>query len=632
VAAIAIAVVALTLAQGGYGAQLSAALTIFVWWLVFAAIWLSRPEGGLPPWMSLAAGGCLAGIAALSAISTGWASDDGRAMFDAVRALGYTGLFALVVIATRRWEGRRWLQGIALGFGAVAVIALATRFIPGLPGGDEQLAGLIPSARGRLSYPIGYWNGLAACMAIGVVLLTWWGATSPRRELRAAAIALIPLCSLVVYLASSRGGVVAGMVGLAALLAFSPRRARILAGLLPAGIGSGVLVLIASRQHELLDGLNNSTATDQGTKMVFACIVVCALVAALRSALDGPIEGLQVPRRVAQWFAAGVAVCALIGLIAINPAHRLDEFNDPPSSSGSTSAGIVASHLSSGNGSGRYQFWDTAVHAFQDEPLRGVGAGGFGLYWNQHGTIAQTVRDAHSLFLESLAELGILGFALIAGFLGLGLFNGVMRALGRGGGSRELAAAALALLATGITSAAIDWTWEIPVVFAPVIIAVALLTGRGTLVAYTPDGGYPSSRTSSEFGWGVATLIAGWIAICIAALVFLGQLELERSQSAVANGRLADAAREASDAGSLEPWSAAPPLQLGLVEELGGDLTAARKELERAAEKSPQDWTTYVLLARVETKQGDLTAARASLARARKLNPNALSFPPPPAQ
>ena len=624
--------VALALAHGGYGAKLTAAVTIVVWWLVFAAIWVRRPPEGLPPGSALAAGCCLAGIAVLSAISTGWASDDGRAMFDAVRAMGYTGLFALVVIVTRRWQGRRWLQGIALGFGLVAVIALATRFIPGLPGGDEQLAGLIPSARGRLSYPIGYWNGLAACMAIGVVLLGWWGATSPRRDLRAAVTGLIPLCSLVVYLASSRGGVAAGAVGIGALLAFSPRRARIVAGLVPAAIGSGLLILIMSRQHELLDGIEGSTATDQGTKMVLASVAVCAAVAAVRWALDRPIDGLQVSRRVAQVSAALVAICAIAALIAVNPAHRLDEFNNPPGSGSSPGAGIVASHLASGNGSGRYQFWDAAIHAFQDEPLRGVGAGGYGLYWNQHGTIAQTVRDAHSLFIESLAELGILGFALVVGFLGLGLFEGVRRAFGRGGGSRELAAAALALLATGITSAAIDWTWEIPVVFGPVVIAVALLTARGTMVAYPPAEEGQRESGTREFGWGVATLVAGWLAICTAALVFGGQLELERSQTAAADGRLADAAQNARDAGALEPWAAAPPLQLGLVEEQAGNLPEARTQLESAAGKSPQDWTTYVLLARVETKLGDLAAAQRSLARARVLNPHALSFPAPPTQ
>jgi hypothetical protein len=632
VAAIAVAVVALALAHGAYGAQLTAALTILVWWLVFAAIWVSRPPEGLPPSAALAAGCCLAGIAVLSVISTGWASDDSRAMFDGVRAMGYTGLFALVVIVTRRWQGRRWLQGIALGFGAVAVIALATRFIPGLPGGDEQLGGLIPSARGRLSYPIGYWNGLAACMAIAVVLFAWWGATSAKRGVRAAAIGLIPLCSLVVYLASSRGGVAAGLIGLAALVAFSPRRARIIAGFVPAAVGSGLLVLIASRQHDLLDGLDTSTATHQGTKMVFVSIAICLLVAVVRWALDSPIERLEVSRQVAQWSAAGVVVCAIVALIAISPAKRLDEFNDPPSTGTSTGAGIVASHLSSGNGSGRYQFWDTAVHAFKDEPLRGVGAGGYGIYWNQHGTIAQTVRDAHSLFLESLAELGILGFALVVGFLGLGLFEGVRRSLGRGGGGSELAAATLAVLATGIASAAIDWTWEIPVVFGPVVIALALLTGRGTMVVYEPAETAARTRSTSLFGWGVATLVAGWLAICTAGLVFGGQLELDRSQNAAADGRLADAAQDARDAGTLEPWSAAPPLQLGLVEELAGDLPEARKQLERAARKSPQDWTTYVLLARVQTKQGDIGAAQASLARARKLNPNALSFPAPPTQ
>ena len=59
--------------------------------------------------------------------------------------------------------------------------------------------------------------------------------------------------------------------------------------------------------------------------------------------------------------------------------------------------------------SNRYAYWRVALRAFGDEPLRGVGAGGWAVYWLRYRTITEFAQDAHSLPLQTLAELGVVG-------------------------------------------------------------------------------------------------------------------------------------------------------------------------------------------------------------------------------
>ena len=92
-------------------------------------------------------------------------------------------------------------------------------------------------------------------------------------------------------------------------------------------------------------------------------------------------------------------------------------------------SGNVYSRLGTAAGSHRYQYWVAAVHAFDSKPLIGIGPGTFQFYWAQHGSIYEFVRNAHSLYLETLAETGVLGGALVIAFLLLLLVSGVARAL-----------------------------------------------------------------------------------------------------------------------------------------------------------------------------------------------------------
>ena len=76
------------------------------------------------------------------------------------------------------------------GLGTVTVIAVCAYLQPGiLDSGHSD----IPNAAGRLTYPIGYWNGAAALFAIAAVLLVNAAAEATSRVLRTAATAAIPL-------------------------------------------------------------------------------------------------------------------------------------------------------------------------------------------------------------------------------------------------------------------------------------------------------------------------------------------------------------------------------------------------------------------------------------------------------
>src|SRR5207248_2799306 len=67
--------------------------------------------------------------------------------------------------------------------------------------------------------------------------------------------------------------------------------------------------------------------------------------------------------------------------------------------------------------SNRYDYWRVALDAFASEPLRGVGAGGWAVEWLRRRHHNEFAQDAHSLPLQTAAELGLVGLALLAAFI-----------------------------------------------------------------------------------------------------------------------------------------------------------------------------------------------------------------------
>jgi hypothetical protein len=627
VAAVAVLYVALAVANGGYSSELTAGATVGIWGAVVIALAVGAWPRSRVPGAVIGAGACLAGLAAWTALSMSWASDDGGAFVEVVRALGYLGLFVLVAIASPRASARMWLSGLALGLVVVAGLALTSRFEPSFVG-NQNLGTFLPAAAGRLSYPIGYWNGLAAAMAACILLLVWLGAHARAAWLRAVTVAAIPLPILVIYLASSRGGVAACVVGLVVLLALGPERGRMLAGGVMGAVGGVLLASLASRKHELVDALTNSVAASQGDQMLALTIAVVVAVGLLRFLADDWLEELDVPFRATRAVAIGVVVAAIAGIAAANPSARWSEFKQVGALDVQTT--YAAAHLSSGGGSGRYQFWSAALDAFDDHPLDGIGAGGYEAYWDQHGSLVMPVRNAHSVFFETMAELGIVGLLLVVGYLGVAAVSGFRR--GPTFSSDAALGAGLAVFAAGVVSAAIDWTWELPACFGLVVLSAALLTGPATLQSEAAFGaelhavnGWRGRGLAPRprFGLGIATLLLGWAAIWVGGILFLSEVKLGDSRQEASAGNLEAAADNARDAITIEPWAAGPRLQLALVEELGGDLKAANREISEAIDRAPDNWQLWFVRTRLEVKSGNVAAARRALDRARELNPRA---------
>lgn len=67
----------------------------------------------------------------------------------------------------------------------------------------------------------------------------------------------------------------------------------------------------------------------------------------------------------------------------------------------------------------RGDYWHVAWHVAGQHPLVGTGAGTFDLAWGAYGDLGRWggVSDAHSLYLETLAELGAVGLVLLAGLV-----------------------------------------------------------------------------------------------------------------------------------------------------------------------------------------------------------------------
>src|SRR5439155_13230276 len=130
-------------------------------------------------------------------------------------------------------------------------------------------------------------------------------------------------------------------------------------------------------------------------------------------------------------------------------------------STGTGSSGTGANlnnRLFSLAGNGRPDYWKAAWHDWRARPLLGSGAGTYEQYWLQHRSIQSKVRDAHSLYMETLAELGLPGLALL-----VSMFAVPLVAAFRVRRSRLTAGAVGAYIAF-LVHAAADWDWEMTVI------------------------------------------------------------------------------------------------------------------------------------------------------------------------
>jgi tetratricopeptide (TPR) repeat protein len=587
---------------GGYDIVIRQEVGLAIWAAIALGLGVGiLPRARLTPACWVALGG-LGALAALTLLSHTWTRSSERSTEELARVLQYGGLVVLAYLSLNRYTWR----GAAMGFAAAALVvpffAVGSRVFPGTF--HDQIDAL---GSDRLSYPLGYWNGVACWGAMALAVGLTLSAGSSKSLIRGASLAAVPVAALSVYLTYSRFGVAAVAIAVIAALALSRNRWTAAVNGLVAGAGSGVLILVAHNHPEIARATGDAGA---GSVIAAGLVVgaVCAAVAVI--SFRAGLDRVRMEAQSARLMLGAGAVVALIAAAGLHGplGNAWDEFkNDkPPPATGGTARLTTL-------GGTRYQVWTDAMDAFKSEPWRGIGPGTFEYYWNQHGKDREFLRDAHSLYIEEAAELGLPGLLALLVAVG-GLLAAGIQARMSWRRRREIAAgsAVLAAFVVFLAYAGIDWMWELGAVGA-LAIGGSAVAGAGGLERASGPGIAP---------WFRCALVVG--ALFAAATQVPGLVSTQRvraSQSELAEGHAQKALDLADEAIAAEDWASSPYTARALASEQLGDLNGAKRDAQQAIDRQPDDWRGRLLMARIEAELGQRAAARAQLAAARRLAP-----------
>ncbi|MFN2616410.1 MAG: tetratricopeptide repeat protein [Thermoleophilaceae bacterium] len=624
---VASAVAALALSNGGYPTTVFTGSGALAWWALACVAGLGLWRDARPRVAALAALALLAGLALWTGLSIAWAPAAGRAFLELDRDVLYVGVFALAVLAAGAGLTRAFADGLAVGIVAMAVLSLANRFFPNLLDVSD-VSSAFGTASSRLSYPLDYWNGLALFAALGFPLLLRAAVSGRSGLARGAAVAPAPALASVIYMTSSRGGIAVAVVGTLLFVALADRRYRALWAIVAGGAASALAVAVLLSRDELVNDAGSAhLLASQGRSAALLVAGLCVLAGVVHGA--GTTFGGERPRPVRPVVRVAVAVIVIAllgaGAAAADPSRRVHDFKQPPDVAAGSRQDYIRAHLLSGGGSGRWQFWGAAVDQFRAHPLAGEGAGSYEQWWARNGTIRFFARDAHSLYLETLGELGLVGALLLLAALAVALGAGILDLMRARDDSRSTIAALLAASAAFMLAAAIDWMWELTAVGAIGVACLGLLAGGAAGDRGRPRRGGPSSRRLRLALRGALALGALLLVAC-EGIAFLSDSALRRSQEQADGGEVRAALDSARQARAIEPWAAGPYLQLALVREQVGDLRGARQAIGRAVDHDRGDWRLWLTRARISTRSGAIADARRAYLRARLLNPRSLLF------
>jgi hypothetical protein len=426
-------------------------------WALVALVALVAPN---PLPRSLSGRLALLGLFLLTAwvtLSILWAPLGNRSLDDAQRLLLYLGFMIAGAALLREPLVRRCLEPtVVLGAFAVIAYGLAERVLP-------RAIHLAHSetAAGRLEQPLTYWNAEGLLAAIGVVLAVRV-AGDPHRDhwLRSASAAAGVALGLGAYLSYARGALGAIAVGLLVLLALVPDLRPTLRAMVTIISGAAIASLVANSSSTVKSLSTRSAGEGLVMLSVLVFLMVAAAVIAPRVARRPfPLPSLGRSRPAA---VLGISVTLLVvgGLVLAATEGKPEGTSPAP--------GASAKRLSSID-SNRYRYWQEAGKTFTRHPLIGIGTGGFQVEWLKVKNRYDASGDAHSLYLETAAELGIVGVVVLLLFLG-GVAASVVNLYRVRAGPAAGIAAGLAVWAF---HAGLDWDWEMPAVSLPALLLAA---------------------------------------------------------------------------------------------------------------------------------------------------------------
>jgi O-Antigen ligase len=585
-------------ASGGYYPTAWGWGALVALWL--CAIYLVVGDATRPGPLALTMLAGLGGLAAWTWLALVWSDDFDQTVLEGQRAILYLAVAGALVLIARQTDVEPLLGGALIGIFLPAGYALATRLFP------DRLGVFEPTGGYRLSEPF-YWNALGLFAAMGAALALGFAARGRTLPVRALAAAAIPILLCTTYFTFSRGAWLSLAIGVVAGVIVDPRRLQLVA----AGLGlvavSGLAVWLASRQDALTrTDAPLSAATSEGHRLALYLLLLAALSALVAVAFALAEERVTLPRSVPLVFAGTLAAILLVSVVVVfarygGPLTIADKAWDSFSATPPPNEADLRERLFSFQGSYRVDLWEVALDDYREHPVLGAGPGSYEHYWNEHRPFGHIVRDAHSLYIETLAELGPLGLALLVLVLGVPL---VAAFLAR---AHAQVPTALAAYVAFLAHAGVDWDWELPAVtLAALVLGLAIVAAadRPSEVVVRPPVRWAAAGTA--------------LALVVVAFVGLvGASALSASEEARDKGRWEEAEDEAKKAERWWPWSPEPWRHLGEAQLGADESAAAAASFRRAVAKDPDDWELWYDLY-VATEGAE--SARA-LAEVRRLNP-----------
>jgi hypothetical protein len=541
-----------------------------------------------------------------------WSHASARALDAYDRTLLYVLALALFGSVRCTPVRLRWLaRAVFAGLLAVCLAGLVSRLLPHL---WPTAASFYDS---RLSYPLTYWNAEGMLAAIALILGVHLSSDPVEHAgVRVLAAAVLPALAATLLLTFSRGALGVSVIGLLVYCLLT--RPRTLPTTLLAA-GAPCALAVRSAWDATLLATNHPTTAPAVAQGRHTALVVgaCVLAAgALRFALLGVDRRLsavtpvrRAPRR-AIGLAAGTAAAALLIALALalgglGFAHR--QYDSFIHSNGTGNGAQIRDRLSEVTNNGRLSLWNAALRIYRTQPLHGTGAGTYQLYYTRYRSEGLYVADAHSLYLQSLAELGVVGFALIVVVV-LGLLVGLAARVR--GPDRGLYAAVFALTLAWAIHQAFDWDWQMPAVTLGVFMLAALALARPR-DRRAGLSGLPAGRTFVALGWlllAVAPLLAS-----------TSYARLHRSAQELTHGDCAAAKRDALSSLSLSARRPQAYVIVGVCDLEQGFAQQAVPAMVQAAALEPQSWEDQFWLAVARAGAG--VDPHQAIARAIALDP-----------
>lgn len=584
---------------GGFFAGTPALLAVVMGiFLVLRVTLADEPFAGFGRWLGVAI--CALGLyAAWILVSTIWSEAPARAVIDFDRALLYW--LALVLLGTLPWTRERveWaVRGVVLAMVVVCGVALVTRLFP------DAIDVATNLARERLNYPITYWNALGLMAALAIVFCTHFASSEREPALvRVLGAGALPMLATTLYFTFSRGAV---YVAVGALIVYAilarPRSLPIALVTVAPGVA---ISLAAAYDADLLSSERPLTAgaAAEGEDLagvLAICIVGVMAARALALLLDRRVREVELGASARRGLALAAAAVVALGLVVSVAAFdavgkvqdRIEGFSDQNLPT-SQDVDVVdfRDRLSAPGNNERLHQWEIAVNAFEESPLTGDGAGKYGQRWSRERHNDLKVEDAHSLYVESLGELGLIGALLVITAIVTILTACLLRARGL---DRHIYAAVFAAGLAWAIHAGIDWDWELPAVtvwfFA--VGGVALASRSGT-------AGWVPSRMM-RVGIGIATLAL----LAMPAGMALSQRSLNQSVQALKFGdcdRVIDRALASARAMPVRPE---PYELLAWCDWRLGHSELALEMADAAVARDPEWWEPYYTRALIKAAAG----------------------------